>query len=363
MILTGGTDPERIADLARAASASLATYLDGGEVEPILLLAPGEREVPEPVGRPRPGTAFLIRTSGSTTGVGTLVELPWSSLLASIEATMAALGGPAPWLCTLPIHHVAGLQTVLRAVVTAQPSLPYRLGDEVPAGAYLSLVPTQLHQVLAEPDLVRSLRPSGAILVGGQATSSADLAAGRRAGLRLVTTYGMSETCGGCVYDGVPIGSTRLEIREGRIIISGDVVAGGYLGGDAFDGTFVTSDTGTWDGRRLRVTGRIDDAITTGGVTIMPQTIESFVAEQTGIPTIAVGVPDDRWGERVILVASQPVPTSVTGALKSSLGPAYGPKEIVTTVSLGLDGFPLTGSGKVDRRALTEIVRTRGNSG
>ena len=258
---------------------------------------------------------------------------------------------------------MAGLQTVLRAVATGRPVLPYRLGEPAPEGAYLSLVPTQLHRALADPAILDALRPAATILVGGQAVSAGDLASGREAGLTLVTTYGMSETCGGCVYDGRPIGQTRIDIVAGRIVVTGDVVAAGYLGGPAFAGTFATSDSGRWDGDRLVVTGRIDDAITTGGETIMPSTIEDYLSRAHHLASIAVGVPDERWGQRVVLVTTDPAPPHVIPELKEAFGPAYGPKEILTTDELGLEAFPLTGSGKVDRRHLTEIVRTRGNSG
>lgn len=356
MILHGGTSPENITRLAQSAAQSLADFRAGREVEPILLIEPGAEAGDEPPARQ--GTAFLIRTSGSTTGTGKLVELPWEAIIASAEATSDALGGPGTWLASLPVHHVAGLQTVLRSVLVGLEPFPYTVGDPLPEGrTYLSLVPTQLRRALRDPDLTRVLTGVDAILVGGQATPKVLLDEGRAAGLNLVTTYGMTETCGGCVYDGKPIGATSLALEDGRIIIEGPVVALGYAGQEAFDGTFYTNDAGEITDR-LTILGRIDDAITTGGLTIMPTLLEDFVAERFSIHGIALGAPDPEWGERLVLVTEHEADTKkIQKHAKKALGPEYAPKDVISVSRLGLDSLPLKDSGKIDRRAIAQLIR------
>lgn len=356
MILEGGTDPDSIERLAHAAAHSLSTHRSGENPEPILLVEPGAENVEDV--NPRPGTAFILRTSGSTTGTGKLVELPWESIIASAEATNRSLGGPGRWLASLPVHHVAGLQTVLRSVIEGQSPHPYQLGDPLPEGrTYLSLVPTQLRRALRDRTVTEQLRKVDAILVGGQATPGSLLDEGKAAGLNLVTTYGMTETCGGCVYDGLPIGNTGLAIEDGRIIIESPVVALGYVGGPAFNGRFVTNDAGRITDR-LTILGRIDDAITTGGMTIMPTLLEDLVASLFGQASIASGIPDPEWGEKLVLVTEASMNTKeLRSAAKEKLGVEYAPKDVISLAELGLDAFPLKDSGKIDRRTLAQILQ------
>lgn len=355
MIVDGGTDPDSIRALAGAAARSLADFRAGRDLEPIMLVEPGAPDPEQVVARP--GTAFLVRTSGSTTGTGRFVELPWSSIIASAEATAQALGGPGRWLTSLPIHHVAGLQTVLRSVIAGLEPLPYELGAPLPGGrTYLSLVPTQLRRALDSPEIVSTLAGVDAILVGGQSTPQAVLDQGRESGLALVTTYGMTETCGGCVYDGRPIGETAVALEDGRIIIEGPVVALGYAGEEAFGGRFVTNDAGEISDR-LTVLGRVDDAITTGGLTIMPTALEELVAEM-GVSSVGLGVPDEEWGERLVLVTEGRADAKrIRRLAKQRLGAEYAPKEVISIAQLGLDALPTTGSGKVDRRRLADMLR------
>lgn len=356
MIVPGGTDPASIRRLAEVARQSYLRHLDGREPEPIFLVEPGATRVEDVT--PRPGTAFLLRTSGSTTGTGKLVELPWESILASGDATNEFLGGPGRWLTSLPVHHVAGLQTVLRSVAAGLDPLPYSVGDVLPdERVYLSLVPTQLTRALKNEAVTDQLRSVAAILVGGQATPQALLDAGQEAGLNLVTTYGMTETCGGCVYNGTPIGNTNASIENGRIVIESPVVALGYVGGENFAGRFETSDAGTFTDR-LTVLGRIDDAITTGGMTVMPALLEDLVAELFKQTTIATSVPDPEWGERLILVAEHDLDLELLrSSAKARLGAEYAPKEIRTLRRLGLTSFPLKDSGKIDRRQVSRLVK------
>lgn len=250
-----------------------------------------------------PGPCVLVATSGST-GEPRRVRLPGHALRASGEATAARLGGHGQWLLALPTEHVAGLQVVARSVLagTSAVILPLAGGFRSRAFSaasrgltgprrYTALVPTQLHRVLEDAasgddaGLVAA-RTFDAVLVGGAATSPALLDAARTAGIRVVTTYGMSETAGGCVYDGTPLDGVDVEVRDGRIELSGPVLADGYDGDDeATDAVFFTRSGRRWfrtndvgemtvtpDGSpSLRVLGRADDTLVSGGSTSPPQ--------------------------------------------------------------------------------------------
>ena len=215
-----------------AEAGRLVTGLAGGTE-----LAAGEDDSDDP-------TAVVITTSGST-GIPKGALLPVSALVASADATRCRLtctGGlhphrsngprrpPAPtgtWLLTLPGHHIAGLQVIFRAIAegtvpvimdTAGPFTTDGFSSAVsgmPAGRrFVSLVPTQLHRILADPEATAALASFSAVLVGGAATPQALVDDARQAGIPIITTYGMSETCGGCVYDGVPLDRVTASIEQ-----------------------------------------------------------------------------------------------------------------------------------------------------
>jgi O-succinylbenzoic acid--CoA ligase len=243
---------------------------------------------------------------------------------------------------------------------------------------YTSLVPTQLHRLLTagDPVALAALRGFDAVLVGGATVPPALLAAARAAGVAVVTTYGMSETAGGCVYDGVPLDgvSVRLAEPDGRIWLAGPTLARGYLGAaeqtaEAFvDGWFRTSDLGEWigdptlgrngapGGARLRVLGRADDVITTGGVKVHPSAVERVLADQPGVrAACVVGLPDPEWGQRVVAAVvvehAAPDERRLGASVRAALGPASVPKLIRT-----LPELPLRGVGKPDRAEVARLL-------
>ena len=344
-----------------------------------------------------PETALILRTSGSTTGVGSLVAISRDALLASAEATEEALGGPGHWVTCLPTNHIAGFQTQFRSAAAGLTSIDAGAGrpedlaraadfDGKSAPLYASLVPTQLRRLLAS-SAARAARRFDAVLVGGAAAGARLLEAARAAGLKVVTTYGMTETCGGCVYDGRPIGDTRVAVEDGRIVLSGSAVALGYVGGPDFAGTFRTSDVGRLEAGRLTVLGRADDAITTGGMTIMPAVVEEALARSGAGESVVVGIDDDEWGEIAVAVVgatglSRPTASKMRKAIAEEHGKAYVPRLFLSFSDLGLSDpghsesgpsdpepsdpglssagsgdLPLTASGKPDRRAIRELVR------
>jgi o-succinylbenzoate---CoA ligase len=364
--------PAAVAELAW----SLRSALDGGPaVVPLDAANAADLRVALGVGAPvEDGTALVVATSGST-GDAKGVLLSASALRASAAATAARLGGHGRWLLALPAQHIAGIQVLVRSLVggtspVVMGSGGFRgkafveaassvLGEEGPR--FTALVPTQLTRLLAEGgDGLAALRGFDAVLLGGAATPGALLVRAVDAGVRVVTTYGMTETAGGCVYDGVPLTGVRVRIGLGeRIELSGPMLAHGYrlrASDPAFaDGWFRTDDLGRLhrDGS-LEVLGRADDVINTGGVKVSAAVVEGVLAAQPGVAeACVVGVPDAEWGQLVVaavvpLDGGAPPDVSVLGsAVRVELGAAAVPKMIRFVRAL-----PLHGPGKVDRSAI-----------
>src|SRR5580693_3379079 len=220
----------------------------------------GTRALDLPALRPhgvRDDTAVVIATSGST-GEPKAVELSAAALTASASASLRHIGaGPGErWLCCLPTFHIAGIGVLVRSLIAGlEPVIVPAVTPEILAESgcvHVSMVPTQLRRLL---DAGASPGPVGTVLLGGAASSDGLLAQARAGGWRVVTTYGMSETCGGCVYDGVPLDGVSVRLGpglsgadEGPIQISGPVLFSGYLGqpglsaGALRDGWFHTAD-------------------------------------------------------------------------------------------------------------------------
>ncbi|WP_426593094.1 o-succinylbenzoate--CoA ligase [Cellulomonas sp. McL0617] len=318
--------------------------------------------------------ALVVRTSGST-GEPRGVLLSATALRASGAATADRLSGAGQWLLALPLQHVAGLQVLVRSVLAGTrpvvvPDGPFRAPAFVETTAllgsgprYTSLVPTQLVRLLEDPDGTAALRTFDAVLVGGAATGAGVLDRARAAGVAVVTTYGMSETCGGCVYDGVPLAGVDVRIDDaGRVLLAGPVLAEGYA--DGVEEPFVhvdgrrwmrTSDLGTWTDGRLTVLGRADDVLVSGGTKVSPQAVEAAL-EPLG-EAVVVGLPDDEWGQVVVAVVvprpgAAPTLADARAAVTAHLGAAHAPRHLVVT-----DSLPLRGPGKIDRQAATELAR------
>jgi O-succinylbenzoic acid--CoA ligase len=256
-------------------------------------------------------TAVIVGTSGST-GEPKGVLLSAAALRHSARASLARVGaGPGErWLCCLPVTHIAGLQVLVRSLtsgtepVWAERADPQTIAESAEAGvAHVSLVPTQLQRLGVDMSILNTFK---SVLLGGAATDRGLLEDARAAGVRVVTTYGMSETCGGCVYDGMPLDGVRVDIRDERIWIGGAVLFQGYWGGPAApaDGWLRTGDLGTLDAAgRLIVRGRADDVINTGGHKVIPAEVAAALLTCPGVRDAAVvGQSDSEWGERVVAV-------------------------------------------------------------
>ena len=314
-----------------------------------------------------PDAALIVATSGST-GRPKGVVLSRSALAASASATHDRLGGPGVWHCALPTTYVAGVMTLVRAhFAGTEPVLAASDLHDLAPGAgrnYLSLVPTQLHRALASPDLVATLARFTAILLGGAAVDPGLLSRARASGLNVVITYGASETCGGCVYDGRPLDGVRADVTEGRVRLSGPVLFSGYrLEPDAtasalVGGGFLTSDRGELDAEgRLRILGRVDDVVISGGVNVDLAAAQRVADALLGTPeaggVVLVGVPDADWGTKVVgLTASALTTEQVRARLASGLGREALPREVRRVGAL-----PRTPGGKIDRQAIVRSWR------
>ena len=314
-----------------------------------------------------PGTAVIITTSGST-GEPKGVELSAAALTHSAGASLARVGArPGErWLLSLPATHVAGVQVLVRSLLSGtDPGLaPAATAGALAASgcAHLSVVPTQLVRLLDEPGGAAALAGFTSVLVGGAAAGATVLDRARAAGINAVTTYGMSETCGGCVYDGVPLDGVRVRADdEGRLRISGPVLMNRYhrrpdLTRAALDGgEFVTSDLGSvTDDGRVVLRGRADDVINTGGHKVIPGEVAAALSSCPGVrEVVVVGRPDPEWGERVTAVVVPADPADPPGLellrihVRETLPRYASPSEVELT-----EAIPVLPSGKPDLAAL-----------
>lgn len=326
--------------------------------------------------------AVVVRTSGST-GTPKATVLTVGQLAASSMATAIALRGEGQWLLALPLQYVAGVQVLVRSLFAGTrpwvmdlsngftpEAFTAAAGELTDTIRFTSLVPTQLQRLLDSPSqqTLAVLRRFNAILLGGAPASDELLDAAREAGLKLVTTYGSAETCGGCVYDGRPLEGVRVLLDDdGRILLGGDTVASGYLdapeaSAEAFfgeDGTrwYRTNDLGELaaDGT-LTVMGRGDDVIITGGVKASAAFIQAELEKFDGVTAAFVaGVPSREWGQAVAayVAVEDSSPESIeefTAHNQRALG-ALAPKTVLTT-----DGLIMLPNGKPDRVAMIELL-------
>jgi len=326
------------------------------------------------------GTAVVVATSGST-GVPKGVELSAGALLHSARASLARIGArPGErWLCCLPATYIAGLQVLVRSLVSGtDPVLADRADAQTVAEsgcAHVSLVPTQLSRLLDYPDrygdiptnrdIPSPLAGFRSVLLGGAAAPADLLDAARTARAPVVTTYGMTETCGGCVYDGIALDGVGIKIddEDGRIWLAGPVLFSGYRGGLRVPGDqwLRTGDLGRMDSAgRLVVRGRADDVINTGGALVVPGEVAAVLQTCPGVRDVAVlGLPDPEWGERVVAVvapvdpADPPTLELVRLHVKERLPRYAAPSRVVM-----VDAVPMLPSGKHDlARLRRELLR------
>jgi O-succinylbenzoic acid--CoA ligase len=315
-----------------------------------------------------PGADLVVVTSGSTGG-GRGVLLSAGALTASAEATHQRLGGPGAWLLALPVSAIAGLQVLCRSILVGEPVTVLEREEplaaalaRMPAGRrYTALVPTQLRRFLdTEPD---GLRAFDAVLVGGAATDPALLARAQDAGVAVATTYGMTETAGGCVYDGRSLTGVQARVTDGGVELSGPVLALGYrldpaATTEAFSGGwFRTRDAGSLREGLLTVAGRLDDVVITGGVNVAPAAVEAALRDHPDVADAVVfGRPDEEWGQSVVAaVVPRPGTAPHLATLRSWVGERLGAPSAPRELHL-IDSVPLLHTGKPDRRGVAAAI-------
>ncbi|WP_217182918.1 AMP-binding protein [Streptomyces sp. AC495_CC817] len=359
---------------------ALAAALDGGPALGFGMLGDTPDEVPD-------GTAVVIATSGSS-GIPKRVALSGEALRAGAEATAARIGA-GRWLLALPTGYVAGLQVVVRSLLAG--TAPVRLDGPFSAesfarttlpllaeGAplYTSLVPAQLATLLEAADDVAvraAVQAYRAILVGGQALPEPLRDRAAELGVRIVRTYGSTETSGGCVYDGVPLDTVAVRTVDGELRIAGPVLADGYLGDEELtDRAFTRDEHGIrWyrtgdlgmvdDDGVVRVHGRADNVIVSGGINISLDRVERIVRRVPGLTgAVVVGIDDARWGEASVIVSARGEAlrrseseqlAQARDAVAAEIGAHARPSRLIV-----VDELDVLASGKPDREAIRRAV-------
>jgi O-succinylbenzoic acid--CoA ligase len=305
------------------------------------------------------------------------VLLSAAAVRASATATLARMGGPGQWVLALPPRYVAGLQVITRSVIAG--TSPVLLDEHLDLAAatealtgqrrYIALVPTQLYRMLRSPREVEALSSYDCVLLGGSAAPLPLLTDARDAGVCVVTTYGMSETCGGCVYDGMALDGVAVAVdADSAIRLGGPVLFDGYAGEPDLtarvlrDGWFHTSDLGRLDDDgRLVVLGRSDDVVVSGGVNVSLAAVEARLRAMPGVGHAAVtSRPDVEWGAEVVAVveagAGRPDIDAVREFVAAELPRTWAPRHLLVVASL-----PMLDSGKVDRQRLSGLVEEAGS--
>lgn len=336
--------------MARIAKALVA---DG----PALTLAPVSTEFVHP------RIALVVTTTGSS-GVAKEVGLSASNLLASAKSSNAYLGAEfgATWSLLLPLNHIAGINVLIRSLELG--TIPTNLlGHEgkYPRADYTSIVPTQLFRALnGDENLLHHLQGAKAVLVGGAALTPELRAQATDANINIVETYGSTETSGGCIYDGQPLDGVEVEIRrDSRIAIKGPHIAHSYLDNNLSliddAGWYLTSDSGEIQNGKVRIFGRIDDVVLTGGENISLNQIERTIVESyPDLQVAAFTVASPEWGQaiHIAIAGSDPsIDSQIQALLEEKISPAAKGKSI-----LHLQELPLIGIGKVDRNELARRV-------
>ncbi|WP_087624981.1 AMP-binding protein [Aeromicrobium sp. PE09-221] len=310
------------------------------------------------------GDPIMVRTSGST-GAPKDVVLSHAAVIASARASLDRLGGPGQWISALPPTAVGGLQVLVRSVLAdAEPvvadehaSIPAAIAVMTGGRRYASFVPTQLFRLLASEEAT-ALAGLDAVLLGGAAAPADLLRRAETLGIRIVRTYGMSETSGGCVYDGVPLDGARMRISaDGRVELAGPMLFEGYGEESRSDEWFTTSDVGEIVDGRLRIAGRADEIIVSGGVNVPLPAVAEALRAAPGVEDVAVtGVPDAEWGTRVVAVV---VGTADLEDLRDAVETAGHPRSWAPRARVLVDALPLLPGGKLDRLAVRTMAAGR----
>lgn len=368
----------------------LSDALAGGEpIAPLPAVSPAQpvgvvdalRDAIRPHEPTLPGTAMVVTTSGST-GNPRGVELS-ATALGSLTDEVNALAGVDPsWVLAIPATSIGGLNVLIRSHRTGRPPVPVRsLGgaerftDEVFAEAIeaasahgsniaVSLVPAQLPRLLSSQIGRAALARCSLILIGGAALAPQAARDAADAGIAITTTYGMTETSGGCVFGGRPLADVRIKIDEtdDRIWIAGPMLASAYRderpGSDALSGGWLrTNDRGRWAAGALQVLGRLDDIVTVNGTNVDIVAIEDRLRDHPDVTdAIVIAIPSERsdttlHAAYVAVTRSDSDPALLGSWVRDGLG-----RDAVPATFHRVDDFPLTATGKVDRIEVATVL-------
>ena len=310
---------------------------------------------------------WIVETSGST-GRPKRVVLQRSAVEASVALSGRRLGGTGRWLLALPGFYVAGVNVITRSLAAG--GFPVLLEEhasfadaarELGEGGFVSLVPTQLQRLLSSREDTAALAGFHTVLLGGGPIDPSLRTRAGEAGVRVVSTYGSAETCGGCVYDGLPLDDVRLAVDpDGRVRLSGPTLFSHYDGDAALtraslvDGWFLTSDAGRVDeDGRLELFGRIDDMVVTGGLNVPAALVARRLREHPAVRYAeALGVPDAEWGNRLVAFVEGEMSLDEARDWVTEAHPrAWAPRQLVV-----LPHLPLLANGKTDRLALRDLA-------
>jgi O-succinylbenzoic acid--CoA ligase len=337
--------------------ARLAKVLDG-DGPAIALSTIASSHVPSEI-------ALVVSTSGST-GSGKEVGLSAKAILTSAKSTNAYFGAKPGqvWSLLLPLNHIAGINVLVRNLELGATTLDLRSHQgKYPFADFTAIVPTQLFRALnGDTDLLEHLVSANSVLVGGAALDPKLREQATAAGIKVIESYGMTETCGGCVYDGNPLPGTKILIADsGLIWISTGSLATTYLNDpDGWsklltDGYFQTSDNGEFREGKLFVMGRSDDVIITGGENVSLVAVEKVIRDTfTGVECAAFAIADTQWGQALHLAIAgsvKPDQLAINESLSSKISEAAKVKRFIY-----LDKLPRTSLDKIDRKKLVELA-------
>lgn len=382
VLLCDAAAPQQVLTALKDALNSNGTAVLVRDARATRMVSPGE----ELLSVAPDGTALLIQTSG-TSGKPKTVALSAAALKASATAAHARLGGTGQWLLALPLTYIAGMSVLVRSIesdteLVFMPSGPFdartflsSVAEMTGARKYTALVPVQLARVLDEAEesehAAKLLLSLDAILIGGQALEPVLKERASQLGAKIVTTYGSSETAGGCVYDGVPLDGVEVQIAEGsgEILIAAPQLATEYVGdAERTAKTFQkrnevlwyhTGDAGSLENGVLTVLGRLDRVITSGGLKIDLDAVEAVVRGIAGCSqAMVIHIPDSEWGVRPAVVIPSGDEDSELAALVydeivAELGRVAAPKTVCF-----IDEIPRLSSGKPDLLALSAYAAT-----
>lgn len=369
-----GTGPA-IAPIPTVSAATSSEYVN----QLLAATRPGEAAAP----LEHDEIALVMATSGSTQHPKGVLHTARTVTALSAAALGASASAPQ-WIAALPVTSMGGMNVLIRALECGLPPIAvasvggagpftpelfveaFALARQRSADVRVSLVAAQLRRLLGDQAGARALQQCTQILVGGGPLPLVTAEAARAAGVAVTTTYGATETAGGCVFDGRPLEGVQVSVDplDSQILLGGPMVALGYrcdpeLTARQFsDGRYRTGDIGEL-GSTLVITGRLDDVVTVNGVNVAVQRVEEVLSGSGLVESCAVVVAQDAAGESqlhaAVTVSDAAAVPGLRQQLRSTVRTALGAAAVPRTFAV-LESLPMLPNGKVDRRSLASSI-------